>query len=117
MSLTFNNIGKPVVKIKDGKYNEKVISINPDLNDNDATDFTDLKIANESKFQRIPNTTKEREYHRAIGEREIHLHPHVPRGSCSKTAVTKPAGAELSTAMAPRAAGPVVAAVRAASKG
>ena len=61
MSLTFNNIGKPVAKIKGGKYNNKIISINPDINDNDATDFKHLKIANESKFQHIPDTTKERE--------------------------------------------------------
>ena len=56
MSLTFNNIGKPVAKIKGGKYKNKIISINPDINDNDATDFKHLKIANESKFQHIPDT-------------------------------------------------------------
>ena len=61
MSLTFNNVGKPVAKIKGGKYNNKIISINPDINDNDATDFKHLKIANESKFQHVPDTTKERE--------------------------------------------------------
>jgi energy-coupling factor transporter ATP-binding protein EcfA2 len=61
MSLTFNNVGKPVAKIKGGKYNNKIISINPDINDNDATDFKHLKIANDSKLQHVPDTTKERE--------------------------------------------------------
>ena len=61
MSLTFNNVGKPVAKIKGGKYNNKIISINPNLNDNDATDFKHLKISNDSTFQHIPDTTKERE--------------------------------------------------------
>lgn len=61
MSLTFNNVGRPVAKIKNGKYNNKIISINPNLNDNDATDFKHLKIANDSTLQHIPDTTKERE--------------------------------------------------------
>ena len=61
MSLTFNKIGRPVAKIKGGKYDNKIVSINPDLNDHDATEFKHLKIANESKFQHIPDTTKERE--------------------------------------------------------
>ena len=61
MSLTFNKIGRPVAKIKGGKYDNRIISINPDLNDHDATEFKHLKIANESKFQHIPDTTKERE--------------------------------------------------------
>ena len=41
--------------------NHKIISINPNLNDNDATDFKHLKISNDSTFQHIPVTTKERE--------------------------------------------------------
>ena len=61
MTLNFNQVGKPVAMIKGGKYNGKIIYINPDINDKDATDFKQLKIANESKFQQIPDTTKERE--------------------------------------------------------
>ena len=61
MSLNFNKIGKPVAMLKGGKYDKKIIYINPDLHDHDATDFKHLKIANESKFQHIPDTTKERE--------------------------------------------------------
>ena len=58
--LTFNKIGLPFAKVVGGKYNDKVISINPS-NDGDATDFKKLKIANESKFQLIPNTSIERQ--------------------------------------------------------
>ena len=61
MSLNFNKVGKPVAMIKGGKYDKKIIYIDPNLHDHDATDFKHLKIANESKFQHIPDTTKERE--------------------------------------------------------
>ena len=61
MTLNFNKVGKPVAMIKGGKYDKKLIYINPDLNDKDATDFKQLKIANECKFQQVPDTTKERE--------------------------------------------------------
>ena len=61
MSLNFNQIGKPVAIIKGGKYDKKLIYINPNLNDHDATDFKHLKIANESKFQQVPDTTTERQ--------------------------------------------------------
>ena len=47
--------------IKGGKCDKKIAYINPDLNEHDATDFKHLKIANESKFQQIPDTAKERE--------------------------------------------------------
>ena len=61
MTLNFNQVGKPVAMIKGGKYDKKLIYINPDLNDHDATDFKHLKIANESKFQQVPDTTTERQ--------------------------------------------------------
>jgi len=83
MSLNFNKVGKPVAMIKGGKYDKKLIYINPDLNDHDATDFKHLKIANESKFQQIPDTTTERQILYITGPSgsgKIHLHPHVPGG-------------------------------------
>ena len=61
MSLNCNKVGKPVAVIKGGKYDKRPIYINPDLNDHDATDFKHLKIANESKFQQIPDTNTERQ--------------------------------------------------------
>jgi type II secretory ATPase GspE/PulE/Tfp pilus assembly ATPase PilB-like protein len=60
MSLTFNKVGMGFAKVVGGKYNDKIISINPN-NDNDATDFKKLKIANESKFQLVPNVNTERQ--------------------------------------------------------
>ena len=50
MTLTFNKVGSQFAKIVGGNYNDKIISINPNKDD-DATDFKKLKIANESKFQ------------------------------------------------------------------
>jgi energy-coupling factor transporter ATP-binding protein EcfA2 len=61
MSLNFSDTGKPVAKIKGGKYNGKRISLNPDMHDRDRTDFRRLRIANDAKLQHIPDTTKERE--------------------------------------------------------
>jgi len=58
--LTFNKIGFPFAKVVGGKYNDKNISINTN-NDNDPTDFKRLVIANESKFQLIPNISIERQ--------------------------------------------------------
>ena len=51
MSLNFNKVGKPDAIIKGGKYDKKLIYINPDLNDHDATDFKHLKIANLAAHQ------------------------------------------------------------------
>ena len=61
MSLNFSDTGKPVAKIKGGKYNGKRISLNPDMHDRDRTDFRKLRIANDAKLQHIPDATKERE--------------------------------------------------------
>ena len=50
MSLNFSDTGKPVAKIKGGKYNGKRISLNPDMHDRDRTDFRKLRIANDAKL-------------------------------------------------------------------
>ena len=96
MSLTFNNVGKPVAKIKGGKYNNKIISINPDINDNDATDFKHLKIANESKFQHIPDTTHgdgDVKYH--LGYAGARVAPQFFSSAAAHTASVKRHGAAL----------------------
>ena len=59
--FNFNNIGKPVAIIKNGKYDKKVISLDSDINNIDKTSFKTLKISNDSKFQQLPNTKSERE--------------------------------------------------------
>ena len=61
MSLNFSDTGKPVAKIKGGKYNGKRISINPDIQSRHQTEFRRLRIANDSKLQHTPDTTEERE--------------------------------------------------------
>jgi len=68
--LNLNKIGRPLAKIDGGKYGGHIVSVSDQFNDNKAKDgdsdglineFRQLKIANDSKFQHIPDTTKERE--------------------------------------------------------
>ena len=58
--LTFNKIGSNAAKIVGGKYNDKIISIDPNK-EHDETGFRKLKISNDSKLQLIPDTKKERQ--------------------------------------------------------
>ena len=59
---------KPVCKIIGGKYNNKVISIDPNINDADyVTTFKKLEIGNSSKLQMIPNTSSERDVYYITG--------------------------------------------------
>jgi len=37
--FNFNNVGRPVSIIKNGKYDKKLISLVPDTNENDKTSF------------------------------------------------------------------------------
>ena len=59
--FNFNNVGRPVAIIKNGKYDKKLISLDTDSGENDKTHFRALKISNDSKFQQVPNTKAERE--------------------------------------------------------
>ena len=49
--FNFNNVGKTVAIIKNGRYDKKVICLDPNINDIDKTSFKNLKISNDSKFQ------------------------------------------------------------------
>ena len=52
---------KPLCKIIGGKYNNKVISIDPNTNEADyVTTFKKLEIGNISKLQMVPDTSSER---------------------------------------------------------
>ena len=52
---------KPLCKIIGGKYNNKVISIDPNISEADyVTTFKKLEIGNSSKLQMIPDTSQER---------------------------------------------------------
>jgi len=65
--LNLNKVGRPLAKIDGGKYSGHVVSVsdqflnNKEEKDNLIKEFRQLKIANDSKFQHIPDTTKERE--------------------------------------------------------
>ena len=69
--LNLNKVGRPLAKIEGGKYNGMIVSVSDhfasNANDDDEDrnglikEFRQLKIANDSKFQHIPDTTKERE--------------------------------------------------------
>jgi energy-coupling factor transporter ATP-binding protein EcfA2 len=67
--LNLNKVGRPLAKIDGGKFSGHLVSVSDQfLNhgsepEKDALikEFRQLKIANDSKFQHVPDTTKERE--------------------------------------------------------
>ena len=67
--LNLNKVGRPLAKIDGGKYSGRTVSVSDQFlnsnqkepSDNLINEFRQLKIANDSKFQHIPDTTKERE--------------------------------------------------------
>ena len=64
--LNLNKVGRPLAKVEGGKYSGHVVSVSDQFaNDAEKDDalireFRQLKIANDSKFQHLPDTTKER---------------------------------------------------------
>ncbi len=65
-----NKVGRPLCKIEGGKYSGLLASLSDHLggkDDDDGNDpslfreFKQLKIANQGKFQQVPDTTKERD--------------------------------------------------------
>ena len=70
MSFTFNEVkhSKPFVKIINGKYNNKLIYIDPNTNEMDkGNDFKALKFLNTSNFQLVPDTSHERDVMMVVG--------------------------------------------------
>ena len=63
MSFTFqtNNKLRMVAKIQGGKYNNKIVSLNPKMEDKDKLDFDCLVIPNNCYFQMVPDKTLERQ--------------------------------------------------------
>ena len=66
--LNLNKIGRPVARIDKGKYNGMIVSVTDQFQNNDkeendelVNEFKRLQISNDSKFQQVANTTKERE--------------------------------------------------------
>ena len=64
--LNLNKVGRPLAKVEGGKYSGHVVSVSDQFaNDAEKDDalireFRQLKIANDSKFQHLADTTKER---------------------------------------------------------
>ncbi len=84
--LNLNKVGRPLAKIEGGKYNGMIVSVSDNCasnadgeEDGVIMEFRQLKIANDSKFQQIPDTTKKRDtlHHRALRLRQEHLHAQV----------------------------------------
>ena len=67
--LTLSKVGRPLAKIDGGKYSGRMVSVSDQFasgNQKEASDglikeFRQLKVANDSKPQQVPDTTKERE--------------------------------------------------------
>ncbi|MFM7989134.1 MAG: hypothetical protein ACKPKO_58455, partial [Candidatus Fonsibacter sp.] len=65
--LNLNKVGRPLAKIEGGTYNGMIVSVldhfasNADDEDHNGLikELRQLNIANDSKFQHIPDTTKE----------------------------------------------------------
>ena len=87
--LNLNKVGRPLARIDGGKYSGRVVSVSDQFasnakegDDGLIKEFRQLKIANDSKFQHIPDTTKERSiflHHRTVGLWQIYLHSEVFR--------------------------------------
>ncbi|MFM7983506.1 MAG: hypothetical protein ACKPKO_29690 [Candidatus Fonsibacter sp.] len=84
--LNLNKVGRPLARIEGGTYNRMIVSVSDHLasnaDDEDRNglfkEFRQLNIANDSKFQHIPDTTKEIDiilHHRSIGLGKEHIHP------------------------------------------
>ena len=66
--LNLNKVGRPLAKTDGGKYSGRMVSVSDQFangNQKEASDgliqeLRQLKIANDSKFQQVPDTTKER---------------------------------------------------------
>ena len=70
--LNLNNVGRPLCKIDGGKYANHVVSVSDQFRqpgdeqggeegDGLIKEFRQLKIANDAKFQQVPNPKTERE--------------------------------------------------------
>ncbi len=66
--MSLNKVGRPLARIDGGKYSGRVVSMSAQFLSskqehagNFIKEFQQLKISNDSKFQHIPDTTKEGE--------------------------------------------------------
>ncbi|MFM7983207.1 MAG: hypothetical protein ACKPKO_28190 [Candidatus Fonsibacter sp.] len=83
--LNLNKVGRPLAKIEGGTYNGVIVNVSDHFASNAddegqngrIKEFRQLRLANDSKFPRIPDTTKERDilYITGPSGSEEHLHP------------------------------------------
>ena len=67
-SFTESKNSKPFVKIINGKYNNKTIFIDTNLNEIDnVNNFKGMRIPNNSNFQLVPDTSHERDVMMVVG--------------------------------------------------
>ena len=59
--LTLSEDGAPIAKIVGGKYNNKVVSVSEAGTEKAGKGFKFLGIANDAKFQLVPNPKTERQ--------------------------------------------------------
>ena len=67
--LNINKVGRPLARIEGGTYNGMIVSVSDQFASNAddkyqtglIKEFRQIKIANDSKVQQVPYTTKERE--------------------------------------------------------
>ena len=63
--LNLNKVGRPLCLINGGKYKGHVVSVSDNLSSEGSDDslikeFKQLRIANDSTFQQVPDSTKGR---------------------------------------------------------
>ena len=84
----FNKVGRPLARIKGGKYNGTIVSVpdhfasNADADDEDQNglikEFRQLSMANDTKFPahtRYDQGERDSLHHRSIGLGKEHTHP------------------------------------------
>ena len=65
--LNLNKVGRPLCKVEKGKYNGYIVSVSDqqpneeEYNEELIKEIKRLKIPNDSRFQHMPDTTRERE--------------------------------------------------------
>ena len=68
LSFIQSKKAKPLCKIVNGKYNNKIIYIDPDSNEPDfVNSFKKLEIGNNSRLQMLPDSSHERDVYYITG--------------------------------------------------
>jgi energy-coupling factor transporter ATP-binding protein EcfA2 len=60
-TINFDKVGRPLAKIEGGTLNGKIVSVAPQEEAGQKRTYKHVDLPAESKFQLVPNTTKERE--------------------------------------------------------